>query len=268
MSVSGEPIREEQILVRYLLGSLPEEETERVDELSVTNDDFVWRLRAAENELVDAYLRNELTGDTLKQFRAHYLQSPRRREKLKLAETLMALVAREPAPVRRWLAIPLMLPRWGLAAAVVVALLTTTYLVYDNVRLRERVLQAERPRTPQLPIRAKPAPSSATTAAIVLLPPRRGAAPIPELALNRGVDRATFELKLEAEDFPTYRVALKREAGGQRLWNSGELKASEGKVPVTLPASLLEAGTYILELSSSGAGSEVIADYTFRVTPR
>ena len=54
MPVPAEPIRDDDILVRYLLGSLPEDETERLDELSVSDDDFVWRLRAAENDFFRA----------------------------------------------------------------------------------------------------------------------------------------------------------------------------------------------------------------------
>ncbi|MEP6945753.1 MAG: hypothetical protein ABJA02_07540 [Acidobacteriota bacterium] len=77
-----------QKLNDYLLGSLPEAESEDFDELSVTDDDFVDSLNAAENDLVDAYANGELTGSTLARFEGHYLASPLRREKMIFARSL------------------------------------------------------------------------------------------------------------------------------------------------------------------------------------
>ncbi len=51
-----------EAITQYLLGALPEEEAERLDELSFTSDEFAEALRAAEKDLVDAYLQGELTG--------------------------------------------------------------------------------------------------------------------------------------------------------------------------------------------------------------
>src|SRR5438477_7416987 len=106
MPVSCEPIRDDQSLIRYLLGSLPADQAERLDELSVADDDFAWRLRGAENDLVDAYVRNTLSGETLERFRSFYLSSPLRREKVKVAETLLALKY-EPPSSRRWFSAPM-----------------------------------------------------------------------------------------------------------------------------------------------------------------
>ena len=63
MSVPGESIQREQQLVRYLLGLLPEEEAERLDEQSVVADEFAARLQCVENDLVDAYVSGTLEGD-------------------------------------------------------------------------------------------------------------------------------------------------------------------------------------------------------------
>jgi hypothetical protein len=77
-----------QVLVQYLLDSLPAEETERLDELSVTDDEFATRLSVAENDSVDAYVRRELATDDADRFRSGYASSPRRLEKLRFAESL------------------------------------------------------------------------------------------------------------------------------------------------------------------------------------
>ena len=58
----SQPYDDEQ-LVRYLLGSLDEQDTERFDELSVSDDEFAGRLQAVENDLIDAHARGELSTD-------------------------------------------------------------------------------------------------------------------------------------------------------------------------------------------------------------
>src|SRR5580693_6169914 len=87
MSSPDEQEFDDQILIRYLLGSLPEAEADRLDELSIADDEFAWRLSAVENDLVDAYARGDLPRETLEPFNAHYLSSPKRLEKVAFART-------------------------------------------------------------------------------------------------------------------------------------------------------------------------------------
>ena len=87
---------DDSVLVRYLVGSLPDAEAERLDELSVADDEFALRLSAAEHDLVDAYVNGELSGDTLDRFRSRYLTAPARGEKVAFAETLRSSV---PEPI-------------------------------------------------------------------------------------------------------------------------------------------------------------------------
>jgi len=46
---------DDEMLVRYLVGTTTDEETEALDELSIVDESFAERLRAAEHDLVDAY---------------------------------------------------------------------------------------------------------------------------------------------------------------------------------------------------------------------
>ena len=62
-----------EVITDYLLKALPAEELERLDELSVTDDEFVDELRMVENELIDSYVCGNLTGKRLEQFKAAYL---------------------------------------------------------------------------------------------------------------------------------------------------------------------------------------------------
>src|SRR5712691_3907171 len=83
-------IYDEQVITQYLLGSLPEDESVRFDELSFTDEEFADALKVVERDLVDAYVRGELSGQTLEQFKSFYLASPLRREKIRFAEAFQA----------------------------------------------------------------------------------------------------------------------------------------------------------------------------------
>src|SRR4029079_9203309 len=55
-------------LTRYVLGLLPDEEAERLDEQSIMDDEVAARLRSVENDLVDAYVCGTLEGELLEPF--------------------------------------------------------------------------------------------------------------------------------------------------------------------------------------------------------
>lgn len=78
-------------LVQYLIGSLDEQETERFDELSISDDQFADRLRIVEDDLVDAYATGELSGDVRARFEAHYLKLPGKQDRIRFAEALALL---------------------------------------------------------------------------------------------------------------------------------------------------------------------------------
>jgi hypothetical protein len=86
MSVSQESPDDDRELTRYLLGQLSEEDADRLDELAIVDDGVAWRVRAVENELVDAYVRGALDAESRQHFETHYLASPKRRAKVRFAE--------------------------------------------------------------------------------------------------------------------------------------------------------------------------------------
>ena len=150
-------IPSDQLITQYLLGSLSVEETDRLDELSMSDDEFAQRLQAIENDLVDAYVGGELSGQALQQFNAFYLSSPKRREKVRFAQVFHTVV-QDPGALRAQPAVAarpishrsapysrqrLPLPtmsrgswQWGLAAAASILLAVAGWLVLENWRLR------------------------------------------------------------------------------------------------------------------------------------
>jgi hypothetical protein len=153
-SSKSDSVREHE-LTQYLLGNLHGEECERLDELSIADDEFAGRLRSAENDLVDAYVRGQLRGDALRDFESHYLATDLRRNKVAMARTLYAAAARLDASAESELPVPRpsvsaaenprsfrWLPglrfAWLAAAAMLVLSVTTVWLAVENHRLRRQ----------------------------------------------------------------------------------------------------------------------------------
>ena len=288
-----------QALTRYLLGSLPEEETERLDELSITDDEFAEALRAAEDDLVDAYAQGELGGAALHQFESHYLASPARRERVRFAQALMAsarsLKAWDPARAGspRIPAAPAWL-QWGLAAAALLMLVAGGWAAVENVSLRRQLSQTqaarheleqrEQERQRALDARRGFAPSDATPerppvredgplviAAFVLTPPTRSTGQPPILELASTSEEVAVQLELEPVVYPEYRVALVDPSNDRTVWRSGAVKASAAGagrvVSVRIRTGLLAPGAHLLRVSGVPASGvpEIAGDYPFTV---
>lgn len=149
-----------EVITQYLLGTLSEIERERLDELSVTSQEFVESLRAIENDLVDSWLQRELSGTMLAQFESHYMASPIRRGRVEFAEALQVFAgkqtvfddssirgAADPGRKRKggWLSTLSIFGggypgvRWGLAVTAVVVIAAGAFLLVKTVRLRQEI---------------------------------------------------------------------------------------------------------------------------------
>ena len=86
---------DDEILIRrYLLGNVTDEEQSRVEERLLINDHYFNLLDAAEEDLIDGYVREALdAGDRLR-FERHFLRAPGRAESVQFSRVLNACVAR------------------------------------------------------------------------------------------------------------------------------------------------------------------------------
>jgi len=292
-------------LVQYLLGKLPAEESERLDELSVTDDDLARRLRDTENDLVDAYVHSELSGKTLEEFRTFYLSSAKRREKVAFAEGLLQFQAsaarvatqstKTPSFFSRMFAPRRMILQF--AAAAFVMSLILGYLLFDNARLRyqmddartrqssleqnkqklenelreQRTANADSQKEPGLDGKNRADLDQLKTLSLMLPPPARGLSSVKTITVHPNVDLLVLVLALESADFPQYRVTLKDPATNEVVWRSADLEAaSAGNKPgltVSFRAGLLKTQNYVAEVAGlSDAGkAQIIGDYPFHV---
>jgi hypothetical protein len=264
MTSFDQNVFEDQYLVRYLVGALPAEETDHLDHLSITNDDFAWRLREIENDLVDSYVRSELNGETLARFKAFYLATAERRQKVQFAEGLRRLLASSAAAGETadklsksrapfWGTFPSRIaPQLGVSFAALVMLLIAGYLLVQSAHLRREVRDAhaqyesinqhardlenelKQQRTANTEAQKKIGPSDwptpdigkLKTVSLLLPPPTRGLSSLQTVTVRSHTDLVVLLLTLESADFPRYRVTLKDPATKGVVWQSSELEAS------------------------------------------
>jgi hypothetical protein len=281
---------DDSVLKRYLVGSLPDAEAERLDELSVTDDEVAARLSAVEHDLVDEYVSGELSGDTLDRFRSHYLTSPTRREKVAFAEAWRTYQNRAAGMPRR------AFPHWGLAAAAVLFLAAAGFLLVEDLRLRSQVSEARAARaaleeraqqlqrqldeqrsaaapTPNEQPPATPSPQrTRTVMSFVLLPTTRGASEVPTMTIPAGTDTIVLQLELEADAFPRYRAVVRDPSTDRIVHREADLRAAGGtkSLPVTLSVAIMKPQTYTVEVTGVPArgAAEPVGSYTFRVVIR
>src|SRR4051812_47684288 len=74
----------------YLLRDLPESEQTEVEDQLFTQVSAVEQLSVVEDELIDAYVRNELAERDRISFETHFVTSSRRAERVKMAELLLS----------------------------------------------------------------------------------------------------------------------------------------------------------------------------------
>src|SRR5262249_43486507 len=137
------------------------------DELCFVDDEFAERLSAVENDLVDTYVRGELSNQKLERFDSYYLASPKRREKVRIARAFQIHAERAvaagrvavapgppqtdatsdtPIPQRTLLWSFFTVPRLVLTTAAILGLAGVGWLVFELSLLRSQVDQAQAPR--------------------------------------------------------------------------------------------------------------------------
>src|SRR5262245_56466248 len=95
----GSPRDEESLLARYLLGDLTEDEQVQVENRAFADGHYLATLEAVEADLIDAYVRGELSPAERLRFEQLFLASPSRRRKVDFARAL-ATVTEETEPAQ------------------------------------------------------------------------------------------------------------------------------------------------------------------------
>lgn len=150
---------EEQLLLDYLLGDLPDEERARVEERMFADDAFGEQIEAMKAELADEFARGEMTARERSRYESRFLVSANGRQRVAFARTMARAFDQAPAaaseksswrPFRRAIlsffslrapALP-----FAMAAAMLLLALAGGWLLWQNRNLRSELdrAQAER----------------------------------------------------------------------------------------------------------------------------
>lgn len=270
----------DDVLVRYLLGSLPESEVERLDEWSVTDDVFAQRLKDAENDLLDDYAAGRLGDDVRARVEAIYLTSPAALERIRFARTLGEWEKRgaatatvgAPAEVKPKLIVIRRRWRWPLAAAAVLTLGTVAgYLAIEHTQAPVAHAPTQALQKTQAPEVAAGSAAIPVAATFLLLPGTRGTNALRTLTLPANAASVELRAQLEFDDFAQYRLELRDLAADRVVWRSDSVAAHDegGKrvVAATIPVNTLQEKSYALQVlgTKRGAPDEPVGDYAFQM---
>jgi hypothetical protein len=252
----------DQTLVRYVLGGLTDEESERLDQLSVVDDEFSARLRGIEHDLADAYVRGRLSARDREQWERQYLASEHGRHDLRMAQTLLARERRPSAPPYRATF------TWGLAAAA--ALLIVSVVAYFAVVHRSMpapVSASIAPAAGETP--ARPA-TALRVVALTLSPMTRSLGEPPTLEVPGGTDQVRLILRLEPNEFDRYDVAVKDLAANGIVWRASDVTATSSAdtraLVVSIPASTFRSRRYLVTVSGARLrNGEIIGTYPLQM---
>jgi hypothetical protein len=273
-------------LIRYLVGDLADDEAERLDERSITDDAFAFRLRLLENDLIDRYARGKPFDAMLERFDGMYRTSPHLRERVRFAQALSVLTVAKAKPGLPSAPIASASHRagwWELAAAAVFVIVAVGYAGMRNVRLLDELRQmdarsaAVQRQNAELQqeldrMRVSPGVARPPVPATFLRAPRRSLGnDTTTIAIPRGTEQMTLRLQVESDAYAVFWASLRDPATTRTVWRSGDLPVeiggSDRLVSVTIPVGSLLAQRYSVDLTGVAAGgsNELVGHYTIRV---
>ncbi len=246
-------------VTRYLLQDVSAVEQEDIERQYFADPDFLAEVEAVEGDLIDAYVRGELTAADRERFEKYFLRTRGRRERVRIAEARFAWIEPEGAQAkpRRW-------PMLAAAAALLVVIVGGSWLWRENRRPQiETVRTAPQPPAPVTTPTATVVPAP-VVASIVLIPGvTRDDEPPQRLVVPKDADFVRLRPLLEVDgDLRSLSASLRGSTG--EVWRGTRLVLEQDgaarMLTLLIPADRLATGQYLLTVSAEGEG---IADYAF-----
>ncbi len=141
----------EELLRRYLLGEVRDEERSMVEQRLLTDQLYFNELLGMEEDLTDEYVQGTLHGDEREQFELHFASSPERRESVEFAQVLHRYLSGHSilnSAKQREYIVPAFLRRQRILAAIAACMVflfvsASLWLYRETARLRDRVGQLQ-----------------------------------------------------------------------------------------------------------------------------
>lgn len=90
-------VNNEKLIARYLLGDLPEEQQVEIEDRAFADKEYLALVTGVENDLIDEYVRRELSETDRRKFEGRFLASAERRKRVEFASAL----ARVPVSIEK-----------------------------------------------------------------------------------------------------------------------------------------------------------------------
>ena len=233
LSMDRRYIEENQIIDRYLMNKLSDEETETFEQFFLEDLELVQEI----------------------EFRKRFIRGLRKADRTGLLQS----DDDQSSSIWQWL--PLMRPSFPAVAAISVAiLLMVAALQYSQIARLQMVNEEQLNQIGQLMV-----PQANTL--LVPLGLTRGVTtrdePVVRVHLSPAVEQVILALDIDPLSFDNYRLSLDREGAGQ-LWSSDSDSAPPA---VVLPAELLVPGDYYLQVYGARSGEDLapVAQFSFTV---
>jgi hypothetical protein len=285
---------------------MSEQERSEFEDQYLVSDDVFEELVAAENDMIDAYVRGKLSEAGRRQFESSFLVSAERRKRVEFARSLMNYPApsasRRQQSVLAFLSVQTPMPRFAVVAILLVTVVSGSGIIATNRRLRQeleqsRLREAEhqgqeqelRQQVTELnkelqqervmvgdqrqEIAQLRAPSAAIANFALLADLDRGRGKENRFVVSPAISSVRLELNLNQQDYAHYGLLLET-AEGNRIWQKAGLHSHPvgyGRiVTIEVPVSVLNNGDYVLKLSGTDTRGKVeeVEEYTFRIVKR
>jgi hypothetical protein len=88
----------EELIAQYLLGELPEEQQIEIEDRAFSDKEYLATITAVENDLIDEYVRQDLSAGDRHRFEERFLASAERRKRVEFAKALAQVQTEVTAP--------------------------------------------------------------------------------------------------------------------------------------------------------------------------
>src|SRR5436309_12123074 len=100
-------------IIAYLLKELPEDDLERFEDECFAQEEWPAQINLIEGDLIEDYLRDELTPERRRRFKRNYLITKARKERVVIAAALLRCVDERNATSNAAVAVPSLTPTWA-----------------------------------------------------------------------------------------------------------------------------------------------------------
>ena len=253
---------------RYLLAQMSDTEMCAVEEELLGSDSFLEQFLAAEGELIDEYVRGELSPDDQASF-LHYLSRlPDRQQALRFAHALKDFTDTS-TPVSKPYTFRAFAPTGLLAAATLVFAVVSAWSLVELSSARKEAELARGEAAASGTLRARVGEAGGSESVRLTAGRLRSVEGLSAIELPAEPRIVSFELDMSADDYQSYYVAIYN-SDAVELLSLGGLRASASSEQVLLRFSVssehFQAGDFFISLMGvAGDGRvEPLARYDVR----